>query len=620
MEDMARLALVEQSVRDVDTFSKILYELLHHISHILENPHDYDLRTIRSNILKDVLKHDSFSDYLKYLGFKTVNNDFIYPKELTLSNLRMAQFAIERKINFCYGSLNNSRMSVGSSHNRSLDTKNELTPVQVLTTNNELLKKIEMLFNNMLVYEDEELQSLAREHIPLVTLQLMALDRMREQQKKIKTGEIKGHDLSFDIALLMELMGWFKHKYFSWVDQPPCEICGGPTKYVKSTSMKINDETCRVEMYKCSRCPVGVTRFPRHNSPRALLRTRRGRCGEWANCFALFCRALGYDTRYVYDTTDHVWCEIFDYDSNTWLHADPCEAKLNAPLLYSHGWKKKLSYVIALSRDDLQDVTWRYTMNHKEVLKRRTQCTESELIWCIMTLREHRQRQVSEARRKYLTKRALEELVQLMVEKQPSDFESHGRISGSKQWRMERGEAGSTAEGHVFEFPRPGTYCARYHPGPDHYRLTRDGEESQLIRSWAAAAHQHNNIFRKVENDWHKVYLAREDGETMGQISWKLVTSDARLQCTRLRISAASAVYENGDVTWTLSFDEGEPVPVTLTETPTTFDRKFKSVEIVANLSGGVGEVSWQHAQLFRQDSDDAACAFEVTAVVESEP
>lgn len=56
------------------------------------------------------------------------------------------------------------------------------------TTNNSLLLKIEELFNRVLMYEDEELQAFAREQIPIVTLQLMALDRVREQQKLIKTG------------------------------------------------------------------------------------------------------------------------------------------------------------------------------------------------------------------------------------------------------------------------------------------------------------------------------------------------------------------------------------------------------------------------------------------------
>lgn len=73
MEDMARLALVEQSVRDSEKYNRILYELLQHITHILENPHEYELRIIKSNILKDVLKHDSFDEYLKYVGFQSVS-------------------------------------------------------------------------------------------------------------------------------------------------------------------------------------------------------------------------------------------------------------------------------------------------------------------------------------------------------------------------------------------------------------------------------------------------------------------------------------------------------------------------------------------------------------------
>lgn len=609
---MARLAVIEQSVRDVDKFNKILYELLQYISHVLENPHDNELRTIKSEFLKDVLKCDAFKEYLKYVGFRPEGTEVIYPKEQTLNNLRMAQASIERKICFCYGPVNRQKRVKFS------QKKNALRPAKILTTNNSLLLKIERLFNDVLEYEDEDLQEYAREQIPIVTLQLLALERVRENQKLIKTGEHKGPDLPFDIALIMELMSWFKYKFFKWVDQPSCEGCGGHTSFSNMLTVTTDKETCRMEVYNCGSCPVGA-KFVRYNDPRTLLHTRRGRCGEWANCFALLARALGYDTRLVYDTTDHVWCEIFDFDSNTWLHADPCEAKLNAPLLYSHGWGKKLCYVIAVSRDDVQDVTWRYTNDHKAVLSRRKECTEAELLSCILALRDHRQRQVSEPRRRYLAKRTLQELVTLMVEKKPTDYESHGRISGSKQWRSDRGELGSQSPTHSFEFTEPGAAAVHYHAATDCYRVLLDGEEIQSLPSWSAGVYEYKNIFRKVEHDWKKVYLAREEGEAVGHVSWR-VSAGAGLQLGELRLRMATQLYSSGQLTWTLQYDDLPPAPASFDtediQRGVTLDRSCRSLILRVELSGGEGDVAWQHAQLCRQPLDGAPPALQLSAVV----
>lgn len=73
MEDIARLALIEQSLRDVDSYSKVLYELLNAIYEILENPHDYELRTLKSDVLLNILDSEAFTDYLKYIGFQQVS-------------------------------------------------------------------------------------------------------------------------------------------------------------------------------------------------------------------------------------------------------------------------------------------------------------------------------------------------------------------------------------------------------------------------------------------------------------------------------------------------------------------------------------------------------------------
>ena len=60
---------------------------------------------------------------------------------------------------------------------------------------------------------------------------------------------------------------------------------------------------------RCNACDKEVD-FPRYSDPEPLLRTREGRCGEWANVFTLICRAFKYDARFIYDETDHVWTEV----------------------------------------------------------------------------------------------------------------------------------------------------------------------------------------------------------------------------------------------------------------------------------------------------------------------
>lgn len=130
--------------------------------------------------------------------------------------------------------------------------------------------------------------------------------------------------------------------------QYPCSLFKYRTKSVINT------------VYSCRLCKTENT-FPRFNSPRTLFKTRRGRCGEFANLFGAYCRALGFDTRYILDFTDHVWTEVWSVRQQRWLHADSCEGLIDIPNMYEQGWGKKLSYVIGATNDSVADVTKRYT-------------------------------------------------------------------------------------------------------------------------------------------------------------------------------------------------------------------------------------------------------------------
>lgn len=85
--------------------------------------------------------------------------------------------------------------------------------------------------------------------------------------------------------------------------------------------------------------------------------------------------------------------------------------------MYEVGWNKKLSYCLAYSAEEVQDVSWRYSYQHKEVLKRRNKCSEDQLINAMIHLRKKRQEALTGQRQRYLTLRLMGELADFLVEK-----------------------------------------------------------------------------------------------------------------------------------------------------------------------------------------------------------
>jgi thiol-disulfide isomerase/thioredoxin len=265
---------------------------------------------------------------------------------------------------------------------------------------------------------------------------------------------------SSDARLLQRLARYFKDS-MTWVNAPACGTCGQNDKMEgrggrgPNTAEERQGQADRVEVYQCtnSTCYRAETVFPRYNSVRKLLETRKGRCGEYANLFGLVCRAAGFTTRYISDFTDHVWIEC-QVDGH-WIMADACEGVINEPSMYEKGWGKKLNYILGIGLDHVVEVTGTYTrqFNTEEFQLRRRGVTSSE--YASDNIIEEQNRKL----RGRLPHKAIDELNRRLEQerKQQSElrllneWEAHtygtGRLSGSLVWKLSRDEAGRNGDG-----------------------------------------------------------------------------------------------------------------------------------------------------------------------------
>ena len=300
--------------------------------------------------------------------------------------------------------------------------------------------------------EDEMLQALALSHLPLDTI-------TTEASATLELNASLGESLPFALEdlVVQGVLKWFKTSFFTWMDNPKCSGCGSKETKSLSAQAPTPEErqygAGRTEVFSCPSCPT-LTRFPRYNDQAKLLETRTGRCGEWANCFLLFLRAIRVDARYILDVTDHVWCEYWSVKLGRWVHLDPCEAAFDQPLLYSIGWGKKLSYIFAISTSGFVDVARRYARDWQGVQSRRKLVTEADLEQRLLqlnttvrsglpreTLSAIEVREVSEQLEllEFVTRASLSEEERAAAESLP------GRTTGALEWRQGRGEVGTSS-------------------------------------------------------------------------------------------------------------------------------------------------------------------------------
>lgn len=577
---------------------------------ILSHPNDEQYREVR---LKDPLVIDKLVpasgaiECLFDVGFIEGTDCLSLPSAAPLAKLQTLQKELSKS--------NSPRGPVASTE------LYNLLPPFVTTKEKQFFSPILFNYQNVQLYENPSLQEKARKVIPIADLEIATMTRLRQLHKHVKLNpNFSEEDIDDAKDLyLMELLHWFKGKFFTWVDNPKCTGCFSECKYQEVVCSE-NPKCVRIEIYKCTKCATRV-KFPRYSDPEPLLILRRGRCGEWANVFTLFCRTLGYDARYVRDETDHIWTEVWSIHKKRWLHLDPCEDVMDRPLMYEKGWKKKLSYIIAFSKDEVQDVTWRYTRDLHGVMQRRNICSEAKLLQFIESLNRHCQYapNYSASRRRYVTKRRLLELVELIhvPNKQSSEDDENyqGRCTGSYEWRLARGEITETNANYVWDISKYGnTFHFHYSIVKDVYTITSDdGKVLMDMSGWENGVNQaQGGIFRKVEYDWQVAYLSRSPGAASGKVKWCFAVTNPNLHVKTFNLRAIIYIFQKANVSWELEafFDnvnQNKPLVLSIDDCSNYRTDQLKGstkLILTATVSGGQNDCAWQHAQLFRQSLD----------------
>lgn len=153
-------------------------------------------------------------------------------------------------------------------------------------------------------------------------------------------------------------------------------------------------------------------------------------------------------------------------------------------------------------------------------------------------------------------------------------------------------------------------FSLKYNVSTDTYEIMEEIDDTKNVSTksgWQNGVEEtKGGVFRKVENDWKMVYLARSPESSEGSLTWTFQCSDKQKVVKSIELWASCATFEQGTIQWRVTgfFENTNEYKTVVIQDCTNFkttelDGALK-VSFSTTLGGGT---NWQHAQLFRRSS-----------------
>jgi len=141
----------------------------------------------------------------------------------------------------------------------------------------------------------------------------------------------------------------------------------------------------------------------------------------------------------------------------------------------------------------------------------------------------------------------------------------------------------------------------KYSSVDDHYQRTFDHDS--VVNGWQSLVYEAESVFRKEQLECRMVYLARLKGREVGKVVWHFDVGARNMCVDRVEILVQSACFRTGSVRWALCDARNRVVEVNPGRQQVFSEFSWcTELQLSAELSGGIGEEAWEHAQMFLQN------------------